>query len=511
MKLHFTHVEGLPALAWIAWIDFKTSVVSAFGGIGVCYRGNWLFEGAWAGDFESGNFTDVASSFGSGLRALPDHVLISAPSSTLDCIYHRGLHDGNLLVSNSLAAIVSVLKDAPRFDGTNYLRIFESTRFGLTDYVADIPFEHNRVSRFYFDCLACRPSSTPKLVRRPRGSDFADFNAYERYLTTELSKLQDNANAPSRTKKYPLRPCVSSGYDSPAVASLAKSIGVKRALTFRNAREQFDNANDSGEGISSILGFDVGVYDRLDYLTHEASYEVAALSTGVGGEDIVFASFGNDLAQSCLLTGFLGDKVWGPSDQNLGLDISRVDNGGGSLGELRLDMDFFHVPVPYIGIFSQRSISRISHSAEMKPWSVGGDYDRPIARRLVESAGVPRTMFGIEKKAVTQAIGLESVFNFDLLSDDAQSSYMNFLTCHGFQLDSPKAHKPKSLQALHYVTERLVWRKSSMPLWAKTLVNKTEKYATLLEPAVSGPSRFLWHWAFTERCRRYKVLQDLRV
>jgi hypothetical protein len=35
----------------------------------------------------------------------------------------------------------------------------------------------------------------------------------------------------------------------------------------------------------------------------------------------------------------------------------------------------------------------------MRPWSIGGTYDRPIARRLGEEAGVPRDAFGQTKFA----------------------------------------------------------------------------------------------------------------
>jgi hypothetical protein len=38
----------------------------------------------------------------------------------------------------------------------------------------------------------------------------------------------------------------------------------------------------------------------------------------------------------------------------------------------------------------------------MKPWSLGNDYDRPIARRIAESSGVPREAFGIQKKGVAR-------------------------------------------------------------------------------------------------------------
>ena len=37
---------------------------------------------------------------------------------------------------------------------------------------------------------------------------------------------------------------------------------------------------------------------------------------------------------------------------------------------------------------------RISRSPEMGPWVVGHSYDKPIPRRILEEAGVPRGMFG---------------------------------------------------------------------------------------------------------------------
>jgi hypothetical protein len=40
---------------------------------------------------------------------------------------------------------------------------------------------------------------------------------------------------------------------------------------------------------------------------------------------------------------------------------------------------------------------------EMRPWTLGGDYDRPIARRILEEAGVARSAFAERKRLVTPA------------------------------------------------------------------------------------------------------------
>ena len=72
---------------------------------------------------------------------------------------------------------------------------------------------------------------------------------------------------------------------------------------------------------------------------------------------------------------------------------------GASFHEFRLRVGFLHLPVPYIGMIHSAAIQAIARSHEMEPWSIGGNYDRPIQRRLAEEAGVPRELFGQRKRA----------------------------------------------------------------------------------------------------------------
>ena len=67
--------------------------------------------------------------------------------------------------------------------------------------------------------------------------------------------------------------------------------------------------------------------------------------------------------------------------------------------EFRLRVGFAHVPVPRIGTRYPATLNRISRSTELAPYSLGGSYDRPIARRIAEEAGVPREAFGQVKTA----------------------------------------------------------------------------------------------------------------
>jgi hypothetical protein len=74
--------------------------------------------------------------------------------------------------------------------------------------------------------------------------------------------------------------------------------------------------------------------------------------------------------------------------------MRRLDVGGHGLGEARLTAGFIHLPLPFIGARRKEDIVTITESPEMDPWRLRNTYDRPIARRISEEAGVPRHIFG---------------------------------------------------------------------------------------------------------------------
>lgn len=70
-----------------------------------------------------------------------------------------------------------------------------------------------------------------------------------------------------------------------------------------------------------------------------------------------------------------------------------------SFSEVRLHIGYTQVPVPYIGARRRKELFVLANSDAMRPWSIGGTYDRPIPRRIGEDAGVPRALFGQIKLA----------------------------------------------------------------------------------------------------------------
>jgi hypothetical protein len=129
--------------------------------------------------------------------------------------------------------------------------------------------------------------------------------------------------------------------------------------------------------------------------------EVPFLAADAKGEDAYIGGAESLLRGRVLLTGYFGDKVWNPRDDGSDGDLARHDQSGLALTEYRLWTGFLHCPVPFLGARQTRDIKAIGRSPEMTPWAVPGRYNRPICRRIVEAAGVPREAFGIRKKAAS--------------------------------------------------------------------------------------------------------------
>src|SRR2546425_4606452 len=102
-----------------------------------------------------------------------------------------------------------------------------------------------------------------------------------------------------------------------------------------------------------------------------------------------------------LVTGYHGDQMWSKRPRTTSADIVRGDQSGLSLSEYRLWAGFIHLPVPFLGVRQIGDVSALSRSPAMAPWDVRGTYSRPICRRIVETAGVPRDAFGARKQTAS--------------------------------------------------------------------------------------------------------------
>ncbi len=249
--------------------------------------------------------------------------------------------------------------------------------------------------------------------------DFRTFEGYEDFLRTSLERLSKNLHDSRRTHPFSLITTISSGYDSPTIAALARDYGCGTAITFAQAR---DGTEDSGVEIGRRLGL---VTKSVESNTWQQLPPCEAPFYGAAGfmGEIVYTGHADSLRGAVVLTGYHGDGIWGLRSRYEGSDIVRGDCSGLALSEYRLSQGFVHCPVPFFGARQIDDIHAIACQPEMNPWSLPGTaYNRPICRRIVESAGIPRDLFGVEKKAV----GLSRFY----LSDASRASYMRFLREH---------------------------------------------------------------------------------
>jgi hypothetical protein len=375
----------IPPLAWLcAMTPGRPPRVQHGSSVRVLTDG--IVEGVFAG-------YDLARSpavFGSGLRLYPDHAVFVAASHTLEGLYvYR--HEGGITISNSLSFLVEnhglQLPWLP-----SYGRIFATSVRGADSYEPTIArLRRGILSRFLCDNLVIHRDGRSALVRKTERKFMPTYPSYIESISSTLSDIIKQAS------DYRPLATVSTGYDSAACAVLAARYGCAEALTLRLAR--LGNP-DSGVEVGRLLGMEVMELERPERVRGAVDEVAPFLATGAGGEDYCYREFVPCLKRRLLLTGFHGDFVWSlhhaPS-----ATIARGDMSGASLQEVRLLHDFIHVPVPMIGTRQHTDILTISRSAEMAPFRLGTDYDRPIPRRLLEEVGVPRHVFGQRKNAAS--------------------------------------------------------------------------------------------------------------
>ncbi len=122
-----------------------------------------------------------------------------------------------------------------------------------------------------------------------------------------------------------------------------------------------------------------------------------------------------------MFSGIFGDFVWDPNHPFRWIvDVDAL------LGEFPLFEGVFQCVVPWWGIRRAREIHAIGSAAEMKPWTLGNGYDRPIPRRILEESGVPREAFGMVKRNTSSNAAFLWPYSLD-----KQEEYRRYLRDHG--------------------------------------------------------------------------------
>ena len=407
MKFHYTVIDSLPPLAWLARISGED--IDVLCGERVERTDAFFVEGAWAGAYTEGLFDEAEWLCGSGARLRENDAVFAAPTGM-----HAGLYylqeNGRVTVCNSLPFLMA--EAGYEFDPAyiGYDTFFQYNILqGIHGYKPDVPVRKAGAKTFPAEGTGIRMrlfrnrtvSRDGAILEalKPDTEGFDCFEAYYARLVQTMKALTANAQDPARRFRYGVTSFISSGYDAACCSAVAKEAGADKVMTFAAIGRY---AQDSGVGAARQLGYETVIErDAYAYKSRDDFPEIVYLGGGDIGTGISFSSFVADCRGCLVYSGENGDFVWSrPAGfQSVNDDVHIVwKNSEVSLWESHLHQGYIPVPMTNYGIRHWTDLYRISNSEAMDPWSVGGGYDRPIPRRILEEKGLARDSFGHDKR-----------------------------------------------------------------------------------------------------------------
>lgn len=388
--MQITRLTSIPRLSWVAYIPLDGET-RAFIGDWVEAGEGWILEGAWNGEFEALEIVESYSFMGSGIIEGASGTVAVAPCNTTEGIYSLPDSTGSY-VSNSIPLILKASNNELDLDYLDYEADALSVAKGLHRRVKQFPLKDNKQLGVHYYCnLDFKPE--PRELTKTTPPEHSNYDEYQDFLVEQTRGVAENATDPARRVHYPPIVFASNGYDSAACAVLGRTIGCDEAVVYET-KHTF--RSDSGAEIVASLGYSV-IHEKneLDFL-HTDSAELF-LGTGELGTSIFFASAAEELEGKLLISGAHGDKMWDKDYIETGDRIVRSFYPDTARTEFRLATGYINYPPAFLTATIQQGVHRISNMAEMEPWTLNNDYDRPIPRRMVEESGVPREAFGMVK------------------------------------------------------------------------------------------------------------------
>lgn len=380
-------------------------------GGGVETRREGFVEGAWDGDFDAFDFDRAKTLAGTGGRLRGDTMVFAAPFHPMERLFLLR-EPGQVWVSNSLVFLLAETGNQLDIRYPNYFfDLLAMVRGGIAAPAARLDTAGGREVELYPCCnLELDSELNVRRADKPTGTPPADYAEYFDQLLSTTRALAENATAPRRTAKYRLVAGCSSGYDSTAAAAIASLAGCKEGVTFVHSTEVSANGfagaaaaegDDSGAASLRALGMSVTEYARGDVTGIPGHPRAEFFLSPIASTDASTRLMEEQLKGSMFVSGRNGERYWTLSKACSRANFREAEDchlSGHALGEFRLRAGFVNLPIPYIGALHGPAIYRITHSAEMLPWTLGRDYDKPIARRIAEEAGVGRELFGQKKR-----------------------------------------------------------------------------------------------------------------
>ena len=494
-------VPEWPRLAWLASCRPGDETVDVLYGPGVEVSDDWLCEAVWDGHFSAGDFdrTDIVA--GSGIRLRDARVTFVSSGSTVDRL-QMSYALGRLWVSNSLPCLLQAIGAEPDPAYGGYYWDFRTIVQGLRQYERTVATSSAPVQLVYFDNLVW-DGWTLRVAEKPGWrAAFTDFAGYRGFLSSSMRAIAANGADGHRKHSFSLLATTSSGYDSPTVTVIAREAGCEEVLSFDRARgRRFES--DSGEAIAATLGLRATTVPQ-DAWRDARLAEAPFIAANAYGEEVHYKGAEALLPRRVLLTGFHGDKVWAKHTDDVYGEIVRGDPTGLALTEYRLHAGFLHCAVPFWGARQVSNIVAVANAREMDRWDVPGDYSRPICRRIVEEAGIPREAFGVSKRAASVILHNDRRF----LTEQSLDRYIAWLRAHRADWLRQRRFPPVSSPSLDQAIAMMSLVIGSRQLGRFRNVPGYSQLESRLWRKQLGPTylrRFLFPWATHEMTIAYRT------
>jgi hypothetical protein len=514
-NLQYNLLKDLPKLAWLARVDRVSGIVSVIHGSCIECRDEWMVEGVWDNDFEQGNFHQSENFFGSGIRIDSDNIYITPSSAPIDRLLYCE-DDGKILVSNSLLVLLAST-DASLNYSHDYHQECLSVLEGVDKCSTKFRVSHPQIKcfhqRFYKNIIISK--NRISFERRDKIHKIDSYDHYIGLLKDILLRLKSNYASDSRKIPVSAFSTMSTGYDSTAVSELVKHIGVNICYTGKGMDEpkylrilrpnwlikkrQFDQ----GDEIAKILGLKIRYLDnRRSSISQDELY---FLSTNFPKyrwgtwSDLIFHSMTSYIEKNCstavVFTGHYGGTIWETDVDKWYLDdqikLRTFFGTGFNLTEIRLKSGFFHIPVPYMLARNIKDIYKISYSKEMEPYRLHNSYDRPIPRRIVESAGVDRSFFGIRKKFIANELQMWPV------NADLKKQFSKYL----------REEHNLNLSLLYFeFLFRIAYRTWGIGVLLRKFGLSLNGRKHFLLPKDINPGFLMWHWATSVLTKKLSLI-----
>ena len=421
MRLSPRLVPGWPKLAWVATFTSGDEAIEVLHAPMVETAEDWCVEAVWAGDFADADFDRTDLVFGTGIRRRGDRVIFVTSGTLFDRLWYC-CHSGHWYVSNSLPALLAAANLDLRLDYPGYTADIQTVTRGLGGYARSIPTQSTDVSVLYFNNLEYSGQGLNEVDKADVAPHFTTFEQYRDFLIDTAERLGANLRSPARAHGVVPLASISSGYDSTASSVIARFAGCNQTVTITQATSLW-RGSDSGEPIARHLRMGCKSYPR----TAEAFPDEAAVWAAESRPGILnWAQYEYPGPVCLFFTGWHGEKVWDRVDHDHPDPFVRRDTGSLGFCEFRLIRGVIQCAVPFWGFRRAGELKAVTLSKEMDPWKTFKDYDKPIARRILEEAGVHREAFGARKKNTSH----EAPFLWPY-SRDAQESFARYLRQHG--------------------------------------------------------------------------------